>query len=856
MTGFDGIPPSGGEGPIGSFYQRDPAWRAYEDYLRWWREQIEAGRNPHWHSPGAPHAALPSTPVPIPIGPPQFPDPPPGWGPPGAPPGGVERIPTFPGGPHGGNVGPGFPDVSPLPDEAESATPRPIDPAGGSQSLSTVGQVAPEHSSLFQTFRPMMSGFAALSFRPQLQVLGYPAYVHNHFADNEQAEAEEVWRPQVLAANAWGAQTDSGAWDYTESPGTSRARGGIAAGGLLLNPPQFEMEDYYGINSVADVDVPTASYFMAAPGVAFAWGRPNTSGGIVDGGFTMKAASNILEVSQFVSGTETTIFSAQVTGGNPFVNFAGTGSARMPTGTTAERPGGPLTGGFRINTDTPASEFFDGSDWRYAADGATFDETKRFYDGSLIESQDIDVIEDGGTVKLQLQKLDGGDLTCKFGGVDYVLDCTPVLELALTAGDDDDPTLNYVYITEAGGSLTLTKSTTSFPAGEFCPVATVLVQSAASVATDGAYKVHSWTDHIHIEAANGHLSHINAKLRAIHAHWTSGVAPSDLVVDDPDAFISTTVGMVFQLHQHDMPAIDMQTPAPVFLVNDPTTAYKRIETFDDITQDAGTGGINNKYMNLVLWGCVSENESECKLFINLPTDTYNVEAAAKNDNEQTAVYAIPDDFVGTGFLIARYTVQAKDSGAWSQSQKVDLRGLHPSSSAGGGGITDHGNLAGIADDDHTQYLLEDGSRAMSGALDMGSQKINNLGAGVADSDALTIAQLAGFLGSYARLDGSGTIFTGHARFDDNIATLFGDGQDAFIFYNGTNLVIKPDLVGSGFVDLAGDLEVAGNHNVAGDYAAGGVVGVTEALSWETAEAGGETLTLTVVSGIITAFTKV
>jgi len=32
-------------------------------------------------------------------------------------------------------------------------------------------------------------------------------------------------------------------------------------------------------------------------------------------------------------------------------------------------------------------------------------------------------------------------------------------------------------------------------------------------------------------------------------------------------------------------------------------------------------------------------------------------------------------------------------------------------------ITDHGNLSGLGDDDHTQYLLVDGTRAMTGALD-------------------------------------------------------------------------------------------------------------------------------------------
>lgn len=42
-----------------------------------------------------------------------------------------------------------------------------------------------------------------------------------------------------------------------------------------------------------------------------------------------------------------------------------------------------------------------------------------------------------------------------------------------------------------------------------------------------------------------------------------------------------------------------------------------------------------------------------------------------------------------------------------------------------GSAIDHGALAGLGDDDHTQYLLVSGTRAMSGALDMGSNAITN-----------------------------------------------------------------------------------------------------------------------------------
>jgi hypothetical protein len=39
----------------------------------------------------------------------------------------------------------------------------------------------------------------------------------------------------------------------------------------------------------------------------------------------------------------------------------------------------------------------------------------------------------------------------------------------------------------------------------------------------------------------------------------------------------------------------------------------------------------------------------------------------------------------------------------------------------------HGALTGLSSDDHTQYLLVSGTRAMTGALDMGSQAITSVG---------------------------------------------------------------------------------------------------------------------------------
>ena len=348
-----------------------------------------------------------------------------------------------------------------------------------------------------------------------------------------------------------------------------------------------------------------------------------------------------------------------------------------------------------------------------------------FFNGSLVETIDIDVIESSGSVYARLQKNGGGDLTCRFNEESYTLDCSPALEVLLTAGTDITPVQSFLYILETDGVLTFEESTSGFPSGAHCAIATVIIQSAASLATDGAYKVHAWTDHIASDPGNGHLEHVNAKLRTFPATWISGSAAADLSVSNPDAYISTAAGLVFQMHPHTMPALDMAASDPLYVVNDPTTAYKRITTLDDVTQDASGGAINNKYFTLVLWGVVSEDEADCKLFLNLPTGTYSNSSAATTDTDNTTVYSWPSIYQGCAFLIAKYVVQGKDSGAWVQSSKTDLRGLSPSTSPGGGGspgvFTGAGTTGLVPDpgSETDKVLQDDGTwvAAAGGGLD-------------------------------------------------------------------------------------------------------------------------------------------
>ena len=325
------------------------------------------------------------------------------------------------------------------------------------------------------------------------------------------------------------------------------------------------------------------------------------------------------------------------------------------------------------------------------------DDLMNIVNGAVLETIAITVINDGGTAKLQLEQSGGGELTFFFGNEKYILPTVPATEVSLSAGTDVSPNENFVYVTESSRVLTLAANTTGWPSTPHAPIATVLVPTAATLGTYGAYKVHAWTDHLFKATENGHLQHINRKLRALAATWISGCAAGDMTTSNPDAYLSLASGTVFQLHPHTMPAIDMNG-AHAFLVNDPTTANLLITSLDDITQDStGNTSINNKYMNIVMWGVVSEATGDCQMMLNLPSGVYTVEANAQSDVDNYANYTIPAEYTGVGFLIARYTLQAKTSGLWVQSKKTDLRGLQPSTSPGTGGTGASSPLTTLGD---------------------------------------------------------------------------------------------------------------------------------------------------------------
>lgn len=313
----------------------------------------------------------------------------------------------------------------------------------------------------------------------------------------------------------------------------------------------------------------------------------------------------------------------------------------------------------------------------------------QFFNGSSLEDTAVSVTSDGITVDLAYGKEGGGDVNHFFDSVFVLFDSTPTATVQLTAGTDVLPTLNWVFIPQSTNVLTV--STTGFPSAEHAPIAKVLVQSPPSVQADDCLMCFVWSDHLSNDVNQGHLSHLNSWIRKQHATWLIGVESSIAIVTNggtpDDVEFSSLTGKILQVHDHDFPAFNTATGSEMYVVNDFTAAYTKITDLNQIVAlSDGTAIVNNNRYNLVVFGVVSEETGESKLYVNLPNGTYNSDDGVINDIDKTSNFDIPNAFKGTAFLISRISLKftTASGGTYEVINEEDLRGLFPSTSAGSG----------------------------------------------------------------------------------------------------------------------------------------------------------------------------
>ncbi len=310
------------------------------------------------------------------------------------------------------------------------------------------------------------------------------------------------------------------------------------------------------------------------------------------------------------------------------------------------------------------------------------------WNGDFLEPLEFTITEAGGVITGHLQRDGGGNLTMNFSSGFEVLETAP-LDITLTPGTDANPQTNYVYVPKS--TKVLTVSISNWPSEEHIKVDRAVLRSAATTGTDGALGNQNFNNHIAGVNHTGHIMHISDRIRKLPAVWESGVEGSVTIDGGPtpdDVWVAVTAGVVSQLHEQTFPAIDMETGGDIHIVNDSVDPYDTVMNLNGQILDANGDALSNRSFSFVVWGIQNRTGEMSHLMLNLPTGSYTrlTPEQAESDAFNYAVYDIPNQFSGTGFLIARFIFQLDATGqVWTLYATDDLRGKIPNTIAGGGG---------------------------------------------------------------------------------------------------------------------------------------------------------------------------
>ena len=234
------------------------------------------------------------------------------------------------------------------------------------------------------------------------------------------------------------------------------------------------------------------------------------------------------------------------------------------------------------------------------------------------------------------------------------------------------------------------------------------------------------TDIIFIEKAPMLAHHYSNQIdkafrRALGPIYSTG----SLVSESGTRNLNVTAGEYYYSSNIFTPAGGTAISFDAFYESSTAGVYTRVAAqtvVDNGFYDNGSGTLQAipsskhvKHLLLVLGG-----PSE-KYILIYGTDVYTTLAEA----QAAPLPVVPSYMDGAFSRVASIIVQHANANIQDIIDERPRIGFASSSSVGG--VTDHGALSGLGDDDHTQYLLTNGSRAMSGSLNMGSNNITSVG---------------------------------------------------------------------------------------------------------------------------------
>jgi hypothetical protein len=202
-------------------------------------------------------------------------------------------------------------------------------------------------------------------------------------------------------------------------------------------------------------------------------------------------------------------------------------------------------------------------------------------------------------------------------------------------------------------------------------------------------------------------------------------ATGSLVSESGTRNLDVTAGEYYYSEAEFLPAGGTAITWDSFYQSTTPGVYTRITgvtTVDNGFYDNGSGTLQAipsskhvKHLLMVLGG-----PSE-KYILIYGTAAYNTLAEA-----QAAPLPVVPSFMNGAFArVASIIVQHANANIQDIIDERPRVGFASSSSVGG--VTDHGALSGLGDDDHTQYILVNGSRAYTGSQSFGGNNITSVG---------------------------------------------------------------------------------------------------------------------------------